>query len=81
VHTTLDEPVVRRLERGARLLFGRRQELSSVPPEEPLGQQARVERGLGVGDSGAPELLTAGRNPIVNGRQETAVASFSFSDW
>jgi hypothetical protein len=69
------------LERLARLLFGRRQESSGVPPEQPLRQQTRVERCLGVGDSRVPELLTAGRNPIVNGRQETAVASFSFSDW
>jgi hypothetical protein len=69
------------LERRAWLFFGRRQESSGVPSEQPLGEQARVERCLGVGDSRLAELLTAGRNPIVNRRQETAVASFSFSDW
>jgi hypothetical protein len=68
------------LKRRARLLVGRGEESGGVPAEEPLRQQTRVERRLGLGDSRLPQLLPAGGDAIVNGCQETAVASFSFSD-
>jgi len=73
--------VIRGLERGTRLFGGRCQEAGRIPSEQPLRQQARIERCFRVGNSRLPQLFTSDRNPIVNRRQETAVASLSFSDW
>jgi hypothetical protein len=73
--------VIRGLKLGTWLFGGRCQEPGRIPSEQPLRQQTRIERRLRIGDSRLPQLFTSGRNPIVNRRQETAVASLSFSDW
>jgi hypothetical protein len=45
-----------------------------------LGEQPRAEIGLDRRDTGRPEAVSSVGDAFVNGH-DTAVASFSFSDW
>jgi hypothetical protein len=52
-----------------------------VPAEKVFRQQARVQIGFVGRNAGALQTLPRCGDARVNGRQETAVASLSFSDW
>ena len=63
-----------------------RKEAGRVPPEQKLGQKPRVEIGLLARDTHLPQPLASFGDAGVDRNdgtrpQETAVASFSFSDW
>jgi virulence-associated protein VagC len=56
------------------------EQVCRIPAEQMLREQARVEIGRG-GDAGAAQPIARGCDELANCLQETAVASFSFSDW
>lgn len=75
-----DELIVFARETGRRRVAGGREELRGVPAEQPLRQQPRVEAGLGVLDARLTQPRAGVGDKSMNRVQETAVASFSFSD-
>jgi hypothetical protein len=64
----------RRVARGGEVLGG-------IPAEQPLCQQPRVEARFGVLDARVAQPRPRPVDERMDGVQETAVASFSFSDW
>ncbi len=75
-----DELIVCGREAGRRRVAGGREELRGVPAEQPLRKQPRVEACLGVLDARVAESRAGAVDQRVDRVQETAVASFSFSD-
>jgi hypothetical protein len=75
-----DERVVIVGEAGRRRVAGGCEELRGVPAEQPLRQQPRVEAGFGVLDASVAQSRARAVDESMNRVQETAVASFSFSD-
>ena len=75
-----DELIVFGREAGRCRVAGGREELRGVPAEQPLRQQPRVETRLGVLDARVAESRACAVDQSMDRVQETAVASFSFSD-
>ncbi len=70
----VDERCCRAVEPGG-------QQFCGVPAERMLRQQSAVKRRIGRREPRLAQPLARGRDFFVDGAQETAVASFSFSDW
>jgi hypothetical protein len=67
--------------KGIRRGIARRcEQLRRVPAEDVLGQEPRVEV-RGRRDAGDAQPIAGGGDVLADRFQETAVASFSFSDW
>ena len=62
-------------------LVTRGEDLCGVPPEHGLGEQARRKSGFVVLDPGPEKAMPPFRNPRVDRRHDSSVASLSFSDW
>lgn len=75
-----DELIVLARETGRRRIAGGREELRGVPAEQPLRQQPRVEAGLGILDARLTQPRASVGDQSMDRIQETAVATFSFSD-
>lgn len=75
-----DELIVLARKAGGWRVAGGREELRGVPAEQPLRQQPRVEDGFGVFDARVAQPRARPVDKRMNRVQETAVASFSFSD-
>jgi hypothetical protein len=75
-----DELVVLARKAGGWRVAGGREELRGIPAEQPLRQQPRVETRLGVLDARVAESRACAVDQSMDRVQETAVASFSFSD-
>jgi hypothetical protein len=76
-----DELVVLARKAGGWRVAGGREELRGIPAQQPLRQQPRVEAGFGVFDARVAQPRARPVDKRMNRVQETAVASFSFSDW
>ena len=75
-----DELIVFARKAGGWRVAGGREELRGIPAEQPLRQQPRVEAGFGVFDARVTQPRARPVDKRMNRVQETAVASFSFSD-
>jgi hypothetical protein len=75
-----DERFVRRLEFRRRRLARAGEQPCGIPAEQVLSEQTGVEICRGC-DAGVAESIACDRDDFADCFQETAVASFSFSDW